>query len=98
MADGSATPRDKSSTIATGGTAQALMAADQARKGYCVQNLSGGNLFINDVGGTAVSTGTGSSFTLVAGAIYESPPNQLPVYAISILGATTSQAFAAREW
>lgn len=90
--------RDISGTITTGGTAQTLTAAQVVRKGYSVQNLSSGNLYVNDVGGTAVSTGTGSSITIVPGALYESPRNQLPTRAISILGATTGQAFAAREW
>ena len=98
MSHGSGRPTDLSSTIAAGGPAQALCAADPKRMGYRVQNLSSGNLFINDVGGTAVSTGTGSSFTLIPGALYESPEGMRPISAISILGATTSQAFAAVEW
>src|SRR5690348_14756535 len=98
MAYGNAAgPLDKSGTIASGGTAQSLMAADQARKGYSVYNASSGNLYVNDVGGTAVTTG-GSSFTIAPGTLYESPPNQLPIQAVSIIGATTSQAFIAREW
>lgn len=98
MSHGSGRPTDLSSTIAAGGTAQALCAADPKRFGYRVQNLSSGNLFINDVGGTAVSTGTGSSFTLTPGSMYESSPNMRPISGISILGATTSQAFSACEW
>lgn len=89
---------DLSGTIATGGTAQALVASNQNRKGYSVMNLSSGNLFVNDVGGTAVSSTTGASITIPPGSLYESPPNQIPIQAISIIGATTSQAFAAREW
>jgi hypothetical protein len=98
MAHGSGQITDGSATIAAGGTAQSLFVADVKRRGYSVQNLSSGNLFINDVGGTAVSTGTGASFTLIPGALYESPDGAMPIQAISILGATTSQAFAAREW
>lgn len=98
MSHGSGRPTDLSSTIATGGTAQQLCAADPKRMGYRVMNLSSGNLFINDVGGTAVSTGTGSSFTLIPGAMYESPESMRPINAISIIGATTSQAFQACEW
>lgn len=90
--------RDISGTITTGGTAQALTTAQQTRKGYSVQNLSSGKLFVNDVGGTAVSTEAGASITILPGALYESPRNQQPTRAISILGATTNQAFAAREW
>lgn len=98
MSHGSGRPTDLSSTIAAGGTAQTLCAADPKRFGYRVQNLSSGNLYINDVGGTAVTTGTGSSFTLVPGAMYESPEHMRPINAISIIGATTSQAFSAAEW
>ena len=89
---------DISSTIATGGTAQALAAANELRNGYSVQNLSSGNLYVNDVGGAAVTTATGASITLIPGALYESPAGVRPTAAISIIGATTSQAFAAREW
>jgi hypothetical protein len=35
---------------------------------------------------------------VAAGALYENPPNGVPTGAISIYGATTAQAFAAREW
>lgn len=97
-ASGDGQIRDLSGTITTGGTAQALSAANPLRKGYSVQNISGGNLYINDVGGTAVTSSAGSSITIIPGALYESPRNQLPTRAISIIGATTSQAFAAREW
>lgn len=97
-ANGNGKITDLSGTIATGGTAQALVAANELRRGYSVMNLSSGNLFINDVGGTAVSTLTGASITIIPGALYESPRDQRPTQAISILGATTAQAFAAREW
>lgn len=97
-ASGNGKITDLSSTIAAGGTAQALVAANELRRGYSVMNLSSGNLFVNDVGGTAVTTGTGSSITIIPGALYESPRDQRPTSAISIIGATTSQAFAAREW
>lgn len=94
----SVTYTDKSSTIAAGGTAQALAAANASRRGYRVQNLSSGKLFINDKGATAVVTETGASFTLLPGQMYESPNSGVSVAAISIIGATTSQAFEAVEW
>jgi hypothetical protein len=96
-ASGSRKIHDLSGTIATGGTAQALAAANELRTGYSVYNASAGNLFINDVGGTAVTNG-GSSFTLAPGVLYETPRSLRPTAAISIIGATTSQAFVAREW
>lgn len=98
MSRGSLIITDGSGTITTGGTAQTLFAAAAERRGYSVQNLSSGNLYINDVGGTAVTTATGASFTLTPGSMYESPQQGRPTQAISIIGATTSQAFAAREW
>lgn len=97
-ASGNGKISDLSSTITTGGTAQQLAAANELRRGYSVQNLSSGNLFVNDVGGTAVTTQTGSSITIIPGALYESPRDQRPTSAISIIGATTGQAFAAREF
>lgn len=97
-ANGNGKITDLSGTIAAGGTAQALVGANELRRGYSVMNLSAGKLFINDVGGTAVSTEAGASITINAGDLYESPRDQRPTQAISILGATTGQAFAAREW
>ena len=97
-ASGNGKITDLSSTIAAGGTAQVLSAANELRRGFSVMNLSTGKLFVNDVGGTAVSTETGASITINAGDLYESPRDQRPTSAISILGATTGQAFAAREW
>jgi hypothetical protein len=97
-ASGNGKLSDLSSTIATGGTAQSLSAANENRRGYSVMNLSTGKLYVNDVGGTAVSTEAGASITINAGDLYESPRDQRPTSAISILGATTGQAFAAREW
>jgi hypothetical protein len=88
-------PVDRSGTITTGGTAQTLMAANGLRAGYSVQNLSSGDLWISDVGTAAASQ---PSMKIVAGALYESPMTGVPRGAISIYGATTAQAFAAREW
>jgi hypothetical protein len=93
-----ATYTNRSSTIATGGTAQAFAAANTSRRGYRVQNLSGTNLYINDKGATAVATQTGASFTLIPGAMYESSGSGVSTAAISIIGATTSQAFEGAEW
>lgn len=97
-ASGNGKLSDLSGTITSGGTAQSLAATNELRIGYSVMNLSSGKLFVNDVGGTAVSTEAGASITINAGDLYESPRDQRPTQAISILGATTGQAFAAREW
>jgi hypothetical protein len=98
MAASAVTYTNRSSTITLGGTAQTFAAANTSRRGYRVQNLSATNLYINDKGATAVTTQTGASFTLVPGAMYESNPNGVSTSAISIIGATTSQAFEGAEW
>ena len=86
---------DKSSTVATGGVAQTLMAANTVRRGFWVQNVSTSDLYINDQGDAAA---TGASLKIPSGALYECPSHAVPTSAISIYGATTAQAFAAREW
>lgn len=86
---------NRSGTIAVGGTAQQLMAANAVRKGFSFHNLSANDLWISDVGTAAASQ---PSMRIPAGSIYESPVHGVPSTAISVFGATTAQAFAAREW
>lgn len=85
---------NRSGTITTGGTAQVLMPAWSARKGCTVQNQSTGDLWVSEIGTAAA---TQPSIRVPAGAQYicMSPA---PGTALSIIGATTAQAFAAREW
>jgi len=85
---------DRSGTVTTGGTAQVLMAANAARRGFFVQNNSTGNLTINGLG-TATTT---AGMILAPGQLYEAPATGVPLTAISILGATTGQRFDAREY
>lgn len=82
---------DRSTTITTGGTAQVLAAANTSRQSLIVQNISTGNLGINE-GGTA-AIGSAGTFTLPPNASYAASTNK----AISIIGATTGQAFSAIE-
>jgi hypothetical protein len=86
---------NRSGTITTGGTAQTLAAANTARRGYRVMNLSSADLWLNDKGGAA--TAAQPSIRIVSGAVYESPAFGASTAAISILGATTGQAFEAAE-
>lgn len=87
---------DKSGTITSGGNAQSLMAANPSRKGFWVQNNSAEDLWIRDTGTAAAATQP--SLKIVAGALYETPITGCPTGAVSIFGATTGQAFTAREW
>lgn len=91
----SVTPTDRSGTITLGGTAQTAMAANTARKGFWIQNQSTGDLWINSL---ATAVADSPSMKIAAGALYENPPSGVPVGAVSIIGATTGQKFAAREW
>ena len=86
---------NRSGTITAGGTAQQLMAANALRRGFSVQNLSTGDLWVNATGTASAAAG---SIKLPAGALYESPPGAAGTGAISIFGATTGQAFTAREY
>ena len=92
----SASMADRSGTITLGGTAQSLMAANPSRKGYLIQNNSAGTLWFNELGATAVQAAP--SISIAAGALYQSPSPGASALAISIIGATTGQAFSAREW
>jgi hypothetical protein len=84
---------DKSGSITAGGTAQTLAAANSTRRGLTVQNISTGDLWINETGGTAAANGAGS-FKLAADATANIDTNQ----AVSIVGATTGQKFSATEF
>lgn len=93
---------DRSGTITTGGTAQQLAAANASRRYLLIQNLSTGVLWVNTTGTAAVgqpsialkacgvaNDGTGGAI------VFEG--SYIPPGAVSILGASTGQAFAARE-
>lgn len=90
-----ATYTDKSGTITAGGTAQTPFAINAARRGFLIQNNSAGDLWFNTL---ATAVQSQPSIKLPAGAYYESPYGGCPTTAISIIGATTAQAFSAREW
>lgn len=93
---GDITKTNRSGTITIGGTAQQLMAANPSRRGWQLQNNSSGVLWFNETGSTAVANQP--SFALYPGLMYESPVGAASTAAISIIGATTGQAFTAREW
>jgi hypothetical protein len=82
---------NRGGTITTGGTAQSLAPANANRRSLTGQNQSAGDLWINEVGGTA--TNAQPSFRVTAGATFSISTNQ----AVSIWGATTGQAWSATE-
>lgn len=90
-----AVPVNRSGTITTGGSAQQLAAANTARKGLGVQNQSSGSLWIYELGTATLAQ---PSWEIKAGETLVLDNGSASTAAISIIGATTGQAFAAREW
>lgn len=79
-------------TITTGGAAQTLFAANTARRGIVFQNQSAGDLYIGNP-----ATQNQGSLKIPSGGYYETPPNFSGTALIQVIGATTGQAFYARE-
>lgn len=87
---------DGSGTVATGGSAQTLFGGVVPTNGFLVQNNSSAALWICDAG--TASPG-GASLQLAAnGGMFQTPSGYKPAGAVSLFGATTGQAFAARRW
>ena len=87
---------DGSGTLATGGSAQTLFGGIVPPNGFLVQNNSSAALWISDVGTAAAA---GASIQIAAsGGIFMTPSGYKPAGAVSLYGATTGQAFAARRW
>lgn len=83
---------NRSGSITTGGTAQVLAPANAARVTLTAQNISTADLWVNEIGGTAAAN-TAGSYRVVAGGAFSVATNQ----AISVVGATTGQAWTATE-
>ena len=86
---------DRSGAIAVAGAGQTVAIARATRRGFFVQNLSAGDLWIGF--GTAAMVGA-PAIRLAAGQLYESPTSGVPADTISIAGAVVGQAFTAKEW
>lgn len=87
---------DGSGTLATGGSPQMLFGGIVPANGFIVQNNSSAALWISDVG---VAAAGGASIQLAAnGGSFTTPSGYKPAGAVSLFGATTGQAFAARRW
>lgn len=86
---------NRGGTITLGATAQELMAANSHRSGFSLQNLSAGDLYFSEFGDASAGQ---PSTKVIPGALYETPAGIAPTGAVSVYGATTAQAFSAREW
>ena len=86
---------DGSGSVGVGGTAQLLFGGTVPANGYLVANNSAGTLYVSDIG---AATAGGASIQIAAGAVFVTPSGCQPPGPVSIFGATTAQAFAARKW
>lgn len=84
-----------SGTITTGATAQNAAASNAVRLGFMLQNNSTGDLWFSTL---ATAVAAQPSIKVPPGAFYETPLGGCGTGAISIIGATTGQAFTGREW
>ena len=86
---------DGSGTVIAGGTAQSLFGGVVPVNGWLIANNSSAPLYVSDVG---VATAGGASIPVTPGAMFATPPGYKPAGAVSLFGATTGQAYAARRW
>jgi hypothetical protein len=86
---------DGSGAITLGGTAQTLFGGIVPPNGYLVANNSSDTLYICDV---AVASPGGASIPISPGSLFFTPSGYKPPGQVSLFGATTSAAFAARRW
>ena len=93
---GGAVASDGSGTVTTGGNAQSVFGGIVPVNGFLVQNNSSAALWISDVG--VAATGGASIQIAANGGIFATPSGYKPAGAVSLFGATTGQAFAARRW
>lgn len=82
---------DRSSTAGTSSTM--LAAANTARRGLNIQNISANNIGINEVGGTA-AIGTPGTYTLAAGASFNVRTNQQ----VNVIASAAGSAYTATEF
>lgn len=82
---------DRSGTAGTSSTQ--LAAANAARRGLNIQNISANNLGINEFGGTA-AIGTPGTYTVPAGASI----NVRTANAITVIASAASSAYTATEF
>lgn len=93
--EGGTTATNRSATITGAGASQTLMPANPLRFGGFVQNLSAGDLWINDGGAAAASI---PSILLPSGSYYDLTGLGNTTSSISIWGGTAGQSFTSREW
>jgi len=89
------TATDKSGTVTSGGTAQNAIASNTSRKDWRLSNLSNDILYITDTG-TAATAANG--VPVYPGQTISANSRGTSTSAISVLGATTGDAWSAVEY
>jgi hypothetical protein len=88
-------PTLRSGTITAANVAQQLAPPKSGRVRLAIQNRSSGDLFVRWDGANASTNN--NSLQIAPGSYWENPPHWCPASAVSIIGATTGQAFWAEE-
>jgi hypothetical protein len=86
---------DGSGTLSVGGTAQTLFGGIAPGDGWLVANNSSATIYVSDVG---AATSGGASIPIAPGGVFATPSGYKPAGPVSVYGAATGQAFAARRW
>jgi hypothetical protein len=86
---------DGSGTVNAGGTAQTLFGGIVPVNGWLVANNSSATVYVSDVG---TATSGGASIPIAPATVFTTPSGYKPAGPVSLFGATTGQAFAARRW
>jgi hypothetical protein len=89
------TGTDRGALVTTAGTAQTLIAANTARRGFSLQNQSSGICYINGASG---ATQDYHSLLIKAGDYYETKDSHVGTGAISIVCAVANASVYSREW
>jgi hypothetical protein len=85
---------DGSGSITTGGTSQQIFAANATRQYLFIENLSSGNLYVNF--GSAATQGSGS-IMIVPNGSFVMENGTVSNQTVNIIGATSAQAFTAKQ-
>lgn len=85
---------DGSGTIATGGSAQTIFTMNPSRKYLFIQNNSAASLWVNF---TTTATQSQPSMQLTAGASLAFQNGYVTTEAVSIIGASSGQAYTAKQ-
>jgi hypothetical protein len=80
-------------TITSGGVAQNLALARTTRTGWLLQNLSNGDLWVDDTNNPSVD----ASILVPAGTMFVCPENMVTTGILKILGSTANAKFVFRE-